>query len=276
MAKRKRGNFKAKPRKRGFTWLWVIVALFVAVFAAVFWHVAASPNPPNSPAELKAAIVDQLYTIYPNENFTTEVKERLEDYGFQVDVYQGSEVTVDLYRNLPGYDYKLIILRTHSGTMYNSSQGVLPAPCLFTNESYTLLKYQPEQVSDRLMMVQAAEDSPCFFGIKPDFIINSMKGNFRNTVVIGAGCSGLRDNILAFVFTLKGASAFLAWDDSVSADYIDKATISLVKNLLSDKRTVKEAVDVTMATDGPDPTYYAYLRYYPPKNGDKTLRQLIQ
>ncbi len=274
MAKLKRGKGKVKPRKRGFPWLWVIVALFIAVFAAVFWRVSASHNPPNLP-NLKAAIVDQLYTNYPNETFTTEVKKTLEAYGFQVDVYQGSDVTVWLYQNLPSYDYKLIILRTHSGTM-QGSQGHI-TETLFTNEPYTTVKYPLEQLfGDKLMMVQTSNNSARFFGIRPNFIIYSTKDNFRNTVVIVAGCSGLRDNILASAFTLKGASAFLAWNSSVGLDYVDKATISLVKNLLSDKRTLKEAVDATMATNGPDPEHQGYLRYFPPQSGDKTLGQLIQ
>jgi hypothetical protein len=272
LAKLKHGKGKVKPNKRGFPWLWVIVALFIAVFAAVIWRVSASHNPPNLP-NLKAAIVDQLYTNYPNENFTTEVKKTLEAYGFQVDVYQGSEVTVDFYRNLPSYDYKLIILRTHSGRVQGSQGGVA---CLFTNEPYNPVKYTFEQLGDRLMTVRATEDSPSFFGIRPSFIIKSMEGNFRNTVVIVAGCSGLQDNTLALTFTLKGASAFLAWDDSVGLDYVDKAAISLVKNLLSDKRTIKEAVDVTMAEVGRDPQSQAGLKYYPPQSSDETLRQLIQ
>ncbi len=275
MAKLKRGKGKVKPREKGFPWLWVIVALFiVAVFAPVFWHVFASHNPPNLP-NLKAAIIDQLYTTYPNENFTTEVKGALEAYGFQVDVYQGSEVTVDLYRNLPSYDYKLIILRTHSGIM-DSSEGGITAATLFTNEPYTPLQYTFQQLGDELMSVQLNKDSPRFFGIKPNFISKSMKGNFRNTVVIVNGCTLLYDNIMASAFTQKGASAFLAWNGSVGLDYVDKATISLVKNLLSDKRTLKEAWDVTMAENGRDPQYQSWLKYYPPKSGDKTLRQLIQ
>ena len=138
------------------------------------------------------------------------------------------------------------------------------------------MKYTLEQLDGRLMKVQATECSPLFFGIGPKFIIESMKGNFRNTVVIVTGCSCLYDDTLASAFAQKGASAFLAWDDSVVLDYVDKATISLVKNLLSDKLTLKKAVDATMATNGPDQTYHAFLRYFPTQSGDKTLRQLIQ
>ncbi|MFH1002905.1 MAG: hypothetical protein V1780_02040, partial [Chloroflexota bacterium] len=206
---------KLKPRKRGFPWLWVIVALFTAaLFAPVFWHVFVLNTPLNLP-NLKAAIIDQLYTEYPNENFTTEVKGALEAYGFQVDVYQGSEVTVNLYRNLPSYDYKLIIIRSHSGIerrMDLIERYVTEYIVLFTNEPYTTGKYPFNQLDDSLVEAAVTEDSPRFFGITPKFISNSMQGNLRNTVVIVAGCALLHDNIMASAFTQKGASAFLAWN----------------------------------------------------------------
>ena len=104
MAKLKRGKGKVKPLKRGFPWLWVIVALFIAVFAVVFWHVSASNNPPNSP-NLKAAIVDPLYNLQPNEAFIVQITQYLEGYGFKVELYKGGDVTVDLCRKLPTHEY---------------------------------------------------------------------------------------------------------------------------------------------------------------------------
>lgn len=51
--------------------------------------------------------------------------------------------------------------------------------------------------------------------------------------------------------------------------------ISLVKNLCSEKFTVKKAVDLTMAIKGSDPKYHAVLRYYPRGSGSKTIGELI-
>jgi hypothetical protein len=45
------------------------------------------------------------------------VTKELEDYGFEVDVYQGDNITVDFYRRLPTYGYRLIVFRAHSGLL---------------------------------------------------------------------------------------------------------------------------------------------------------------
>lgn len=277
MAKAKAKKTKGKPRKRGFPWLWVSsVALVITAFIAVFLLISPSHDSINS-QKLKAAIIDQLYTHHPGEDFTTKVTQELEGHGFEVDLYQGDEVTVDFYRNLPTYGYKLIVLRTHSGAMYPGSENVeiIQGIYLFTNELYTKTKYLKEQLNDELVPARIVEDSPDFFAIGPEFITNSMKGNFNSTVVIIDGCSCLYNNDLALAFVDKGASTYLAWDATVNLDYVDEATITLIENLCSQALPVKEAVDLTMATEGPDPEYYAVLKYYPPQSGSKTLKELI-
>ena len=60
-----------------------------------------SDTPGFGSAETKAAIVDQLYSLQPNPIFVDGMVEELEAGGFEVDIYQGDEVTVDLYRKLP-------------------------------------------------------------------------------------------------------------------------------------------------------------------------------
>ncbi len=72
---------------------------------------------PNSEVESKAAIIDQLYDLQPNPAFIEQTTQYLQDYGFEVDLYQGDAVTVDFYRKLPTYGYKLIIFRVHSGLL---------------------------------------------------------------------------------------------------------------------------------------------------------------
>ncbi len=79
---------------------------------------------------------------------------------------------------------------------------------------------------------------------------------------------------LAEAFVEKGASAYLAWNASVDLDYVDKATSYLIEQLCSEKATINEAVDGTMDVIGPDPRYKAVLKYYPARNGDKTLEEL--
>ena len=121
-----------------------------------------------------------------------------------------------------------------------------------------------------------AEGYPVLFAIGPKFITNSMKGTFNNTVIIVDGCSCLYNDDLAQAFAQKGASAYFAWDRTVTLDHADRATIHLVRQLCKKNTTVGEAVANTRAAVGPDPTYGAILKYYPLQNRDRTLKELIQ
>jgi len=273
---------KAKAKKhtkgRQFPWVWVVVVLFIAVFAFVFTSQRSQPITPPIPEGTRAAIIDQLYTSYPNENFTTQVTEDLEGYGFKVDLYQGDDITVDLFRNLPAHNYELIIFRGHSGAVLSNPQELesIIGTYLFTNESFDRMKYTRERLKDELAPASISQGYPYVFAIGSKFITNSMKGNLDNPVVVVDGCSCLYDDDLAQAFVDKGASSYLAWDATVDLDYVDEATISLIENLCSEKITIAEAVDLTMAQRGPDPKYGAVLKYYPQETADKTLKQLIQ
>ena len=147
---------------------------------------------------------------------------------------------------------------------------------LFTNEPFNRMKYTRELLGDELAAAYVLKGDPVYFVIGPKFITHSMNGNFNNTVVIVAGCSCLHYDDLAQAFTSKGASCYFAWDHSVELDYVDEATTSLVENLCSKGLSVKEAVDHTMATIGPDPDWGAVLKYYPAQSADNTLQELIQ
>ena len=267
---------KGKRYKKEFPWLWLIVGLFVISFGAAFWAMS-TPRSPIHQQKLEAAIIDQLYAAYPNEDFTTTVTKELEGYGFQVDIYRGNEVTVDFYRNLPKHNYELIVLRTHSGAIGFNPQDVTTTigTYLFTNEPYSQTRYLKEQLNDELSIAKIAPGYPSLFAIGPKFVINSMEGNLNNTVVIIDGCSSLYREDLAEAFTSKGASAFLAWNAPVELDYVDAATISLVRNLCTERLTISKAVEVTLATKGADPKSHAVLKYYPRGSGDKTISQLM-
>ena len=128
---------------------------------------------------------------------------------------------------------------------------------------------------------------PMMFGITPEFVraqsvvgqATDMEGRFDGTVIIMMGCSGIALPDMAEAFIDKGASVYLAWDRSVGLNYVDEATPYLIRQLCSEKLTIREAVDSTMAAIGPDPEYGAELEcYYDPgsHNGDKTLEELIK
>ena len=255
------------------SFLWLVILLVITGLITVF--AACSPSSSNKlTRQPKTAIIDQLYSTQPNGGFITEVSQALENYGFAVDVYRGAEVTVDLYRRLPKYGYKLIIFRAHSGLIRAEGQKRLKT-AIFTNEPYSRKKYLTEQLNYMLPMVRVKEGEPFFFGIDSKFVTESMDGRFDDTLVIITGCSCLYFNDMAQAFICKGASVYLAWDRTVDADYVDEASTYLIRELCQDGLIVKKAVNRTMAEKGRDPTYRASLRYFPLQSGDKTLKQLI-
>ena len=265
---------RGKRPKRGLSWFaWLLIALAIAGVVA-FVRIYPLGQPPDNVGQPKAAIVDQLSILQENEAFIAEVTRELEEYGFEVDLYQGDEITVDFYRKLPTHGYRVIVFRAHSGILEEEEQVHLKTT-LFTNEEFDWKKHQSEVLDDRLFMAGIGERYPKVFSISPKFITSrSMQGRFDDTVIIMMGCAGIYLRDLAHAFGAKGASAYLAWDASVLLDYVDEATLHLVRQLCSETATLEEAVDSTMAVKGPDPKYDAELQYYPSGIGHKTLEEL--
>jgi len=254
---------------------WVIVVSCLAALVSLF---VAGCKPATSPVPEgpRAAIVDQLYASYPNEDFTARVTAELTDYGFEVYLYQG-DITVDLYRDLPGYGYDLIVFRVHSGLIGTDPQEVASGvgTYLFTNEPYNQIDHLQEQLNAEVQRAKVAEGSSSVFAVGPGFITGRTKGSFDDSVIIVNGCSCLYSNDLAQAFIDKGASVYLAWNATVGLGHVDEATVSLIKNLCSEGLTVKRAVSLTMATEGADPETQAILKYYPRSSGSKTIAELM-
>lgn len=256
-----------------FAWLAIVLGIITAV---IFVRTSPANEPAGSshPGELRAAIIDQLYSLQPNQVFIDETTDILENYGFEVDLYQGDDVTVDLYHQLLSYGYKLILFRAHSGLLGRKGEAI-KRTCVFTNEPYNQTKHVAQQLSDQLAMARIDENHPWVFAIGDEFVTQTMKGEFDNTAIIMVGCSCLYLEDLAQAFIDKGASAYLAWDGTVDLDYVDRATVYLMRQLYVEKVTVEKVVTSTMNIVGPDPKHKAILKYFPPQIGDKTLKQLI-
>jgi hypothetical protein len=278
---------EGKPPKGDSPWFaWLLIAIGVAGIVVFIRTVPMSQSPPDHAGNATAAIIDQLSSLQENEDFIGNVTRELEDYGFAVDVFQGNNITVEFYRQLPTRGYKLIIFRAHSGILEQDGE-VMPRTVLFTNEEYTESRYALEQVYEQLVMGGACQGCPMMFGITPEFVRakgvigqdKDMVGRFDDTVIIMMGCSGIALPDLAQAFIDKGASVYLAWDRSVELYYVDNATPYLVNQLCSGELTIREAVDNTMDVVGPDPNYGAELQYYhdlASHNSDKTLEELIE
>jgi hypothetical protein len=255
----------------------IYIALAV-LFLALPGLTLFSACPPPAPTGVKAAIVDQLYSLHPKPEFVTEMTTLLENSGFKVDLYQGKEINVKFYRELPKKGYRLIIFRAHSGLLARSETPEVLAEettFLFTDEAYSEQKYVLEQLQDQMVPAEMTQDYPRVFAVNSRFITGSMEGTFNHTAVVMMGCSTLCLDDMAAAFLLKGASTYIGWDRFVSISHADEAALYLVQKLCSDKLTVAAAVATTMTDKGPDPTFDTILNYYPQESGDKTLSELI-
>jgi hypothetical protein len=248
----------------------IALLLFVSV-----WSISCSGQT-GYQSTPKAAIIDQLYANFPNQALVGKITQYLVDYGFQVDNYHGDNVTVNFYRDLTKLDYKLIIIRSHSGRIsYTGEPEDNLSTYLFTAELYSKWKYTAEQITNQIMRGSVDYGESIFFAIGPKFITASMAGKLDNTIVIVDGCSGLYQPDLAQAFIEKGASAYIAFSAAVNLDHADEVTLSLIKNLCSGS-TVAKAVEDTTIEKGRDPESHAVLEYYPQSIGNSNMGKLIR
>jgi hypothetical protein len=272
--KQKKGN----PSKRWFPWyLWIVIGIAICLVFTLI--VVTNPFTPTSPVQtdvLKCAIVDQLYSVSPNPAFIESVTNQLESAGFSVDLYKTDEVTVDFYRQLPSHGYKLIIFRVHAGLLENDKEGIGKKIWLFTSEPYSRMRYYIAQLRDQVTAAKTTVSDDPVFALSAKFVTDCMRHNFANTIIINMGCSAFNSDEMAKAYTKRGASAYMAWDVSVGLNYVDDATMTLVRKLCSQELTVAQAVTETIEEKGPDPNNHAYLKYYPQTSADKTIKQLIE
>ena len=278
MAKRKRTkNLKGNPLKKGFPWyIWTAgIAIACVAFILIIVLNPFTPKKIIQADALNCAIVDHLYNLQPNQEFIDNVTEEFEKVGFTVDVYQGDEITIDFYRQLPSHGYKLILFRVHGGLLENET-GMKDKIWLFTNEPYSRMRYYMMQLRDQVSGGAIRLDSESVFAISSKFVTDIMRYNFNDTIIINMACAAFYNDDLADAFMKRGASAYLGWDVSVGLSYVEKATVALVEKLCTEEMTIAQAVTSTMEEEGPDPNNNAFLKYYSPENADKTLKQIVE
>ncbi|MFC2007217.1 hypothetical protein ACFLVB_01270 [Chloroflexota bacterium] len=234
----------------------------------------------SSNSQPKAAIVDQLYLLEPNPAFIEQASRTLESYGFTVDVWQGEEITVDFYRELPSYGYKLIIFRIHSGlllTPVGSKVTASELTYLFTGEKYTTTKYVTEQLTERVSNALMSDDYPEIFAVNSEFISQELQGGgFTDAVILMMGCETYFFDDMAEAFVRQGASVYLGWSTWVSLEYVDKATLNLLDNLSAGNLTIERGIAEMMSEVGTDPYFEAYMKYYPAESGGQTIGELVK
>jgi hypothetical protein len=255
-----------KKRVRTISSLVTLVVVF-ALSVVVFYHLIGyfkGPEPAidetygdSGDNSLKAALIDSLYGTHPNVEFTRSFNETLKEAGFEVDIYQGEEVTVGFLKKLTG-GYKLIVLRMHSAL---SAKNEL---YLFTAEPYSAGKYAQEQYFQLVKEAYATEDSQPVFAVNWGFIKRLMTGKFSGTLVVAMGCDGALDPLMAQEFINQGAVGYVAWDGPVLLSHSDEAIMYLVQALYMEKLPSEEAVERTSSEIGEDPHWGTVLNCYVP------------
>lgn len=258
----------------------ILIAIISISTFLIYSHLNPSPNQTinadqtnNQPLKPKAAIIDHLSLTAPNQTFIQTATNILKNAGYTVDYYPGEEVTVEFYRKLPTHGHKLIILRVHSAT--DPRYGWVG---FFSSEPYSETKYVYEQLTDRVTGASytypPSEGEPIYFGITPSFVTSSMEGRFQNTTIVMMGCDGLKYTSMAKALINKGAKAYIGWNELVQASHTDKATTHLLQHLITEKQTIKEAVEKTTEEVGPDPIEKGVLLYYPLEAGNYTIQNI--
>ena len=227
---------------------------------------APTPLPVATPAQPKAAIIDQTGLSFPTPDFLAEAETYLVEAGYTVDQYPPDVLTVDFYRTLPAKGYDLILFQTHATTEVmlegedSQSSSAAPGPFLFTTEEYQQQRYLRLQLEDQVRASRLFfEGSPLLFALGPKFVERSMRGTFANTVIIIGGCQSLAVPDLAQAFLDRGASVVIGWDEMVNLSHNNSAMLALLEGLTAEGLSAPEAVERTMQAVGPDPSYNSSL-----------------
>lgn len=246
----------------------VIMILAATMILAVSYAIMSSENRLDG-ATGQVLLIDQLSITHPNKTFYWTTQELLNRFNLQLWYKEGIFNNVDFFKKLASYNYKIIILRVHSAM---SPEGNL---AIFTGEKWDDRKasfnYLTDILADRIVRVKVEENSTPYFGITPDFIKGSMKGNFEDTIIIMMGCQGLTNSKAAQAFIEKGAKVYISWTGPVSSEHTDSAIQHLLEQLFTERRTVGDAVTSTNIEIGKDPFYGSSLAWYPEDEGNHVI-----
>ena len=223
----------------------------ISVAALVF--IIFTPQPPL------AVIVDGLSADYPNPDFLSSTLAILQKAGYRTQLYQGMNVTVELYSRLASLRPKLILLRIHGGVL--TYQGQKIGGVGFFAEPYQAGKY-PEEVLHYLGVGKPFLSNKEYFVATFVYLRDFMQGRFDDTTVMVMSCNSLEDEAMAKVFTDKGSLAYIGWTGSVTPEHMDKAGLLLLQRMIAEKLSAADAVARTSAEVGPDPFYKGELDLY--------------
>src|SRR5947208_13541827 len=236
----RKGTSRIWPRRHVRLTLSLTILLVVGLGSSVLawqngiWFPAAGPN------GLRAVLIDGLSVSYPNPSFTNNVTKTLSSAGYSVDYIGPDKFTVDTLANLPSQGYGLVIIRAHTAPS-----------AIITSEPYTSSKYVFAQLAGNVS--PATIGTPVeYFAVAAQFISSESHGRFQNSIIVLMGCGDPGDReTFGAAFADKGAGYLIGFDNSVSAQFTDSETSTLV-SALAHGNTVQESVSLASS---PDPVY---------------------
>ena len=255
----------------------IIIPIFVLVFAiyavnsSLLNEGIATQELENQEKIPRAVIIDQLSEEIPNENFQKKAIKIFEEAGYEVDLVEAQNVTVNFYKNLPSMDYKYIVLRSHAVGKQNSDSPVV----LFTGEPYSTKQYIAEQllgqvnraapVGFRDFTATVPQDNwitvndtyryfeqPAkfeshaeneFFAISPKLVDELMVGKFPSSIILLGGCSTLSNPSMAQSLIKRGASTVVGWDDLIGSGDNDRGLLAILEETVTNNMEIEDAIN---------------------------------
>jgi hypothetical protein len=245
-----------KPRSRRFRNTLILGFLGIIILAAcifsINWLSASQQDEDANGNGSRAAILDGLYDKSPNATLTETMKQYLSNSGYTVDNYRGTNVTIDLLKNIGGY--KVLILRLHSGV---TKDGWL---YIYSGEKYTQDKYVFEQLAGDVKRGNTFDESEApYFALNSKFLGELASDDLDGTTLILMGCNGSANEFVVQDFFQKGIKAYVSWDGYVDLPHSDKATLRLVEAIYSEGLSPQAAVEKVNNEVGSDPFFKSKL-----------------
>ena len=259
--KRRKARRKVKekrPRKKLLLFLAAIIFIIGVVSYLGFHGLSQSTETEKETIIRKAAIIDGLSEDLPNPSLINEMSNILKSSGYEVTVFNGSRVNVELFKKLPEMGFKLIIMRLHGGRI-RQPIGLFIVSGIFA-EPFSEEKYEYEYYSGYFLKGVAYIGGKEYFVITPAYVSEKFQGKFPGSAIIILSCYSMWDQVLASSFIERGASIVVGIDKKADIRYLDKVGLELVKQI-SQGVSIEEAVSKTMEKIEPDPTTGAKVLY---------------
>ena len=211
--KRRKARRKVKekrPRKKVLLFLAIIIFTIGLVSYFGFYGLSQSPETEEETIVRRAAIIDGLSEDVPNPGLISEMSRLLESAGYNVTVFNGSRVNVELFKKLPKMGFKLIIMRLHGGRI-RQPIGLFIGSGIFA-EPFSEGKYEYEYYSGYLLKSVAYIGGKEYFVITPAYVSEKFQGKFPGSAIIILSCYSMWDQVLASSFIDRRASIVVGID----------------------------------------------------------------